>query len=462
MKKLLILAAIIIPSFAFAGGPYISSAVVGQYVEGSSPTNNNRVPFWFYVDMGGFIPNATYHYYCSLDSVSPAIASLGAGNPYLINPVSGTIRRILNPSMTANTGFDSLVADATGHIKAWYGVEPTGNVRFMPGRTVCPKILLNDGAGGTVVTWKMDLAAYQVTVLNFGVTSMSVTQGSALYDSLDATPKNFICVYDNVTATGRPVSIAIVENDAMMLRPISSIANFYRMRVDSLDYHWGTIIPNNLPNGVRALQERAFINATPVDTVTDSDGIWCYGTNTVNMTNGNQALYLNSTFVLSDSANIPDTTWTGMPTSFSVTSNSPNSTYSWDFGDLGTGSGANVNHTYLAPGVVNVQVIISTGGCSDTINHTVVVLLSTGVLVPMPLSFQLMPNPASGEFFITTKDRNEKMIVVTNLLGEEVYAETLSGNKISIDIAAQPKGIYLVQVKDTVTGKSGVKKIVLQ
>ena len=80
----------------------------------------------------------------------------------------------------------------------------------------------------------------------------------------------------------------------------------------------------------------------------------------------------------------------------------------------------------------------------------------------MPLSFQVMPNPASGEFFITTKDRNEKMIVVTNLLGEEVYAETLAGTKLSINITGQPKGIYLVQVKDTVTGKSGVKKIVLQ
>jgi hypothetical protein len=462
MKKLFILIAIALPGFLIAGGPYINSAIVSQFVEGSTPTNNNRVPFWFYADLGGFTPNLTYHYYTSLDTVSPALASLGAGNPYLINQTNGSIRRILNPSMTANTGYDSIVADANGHLKGWFGVEPTGNPRFVPGNILCPKLMLNNGTGGTTVVYKIDFAAYQTTVLNFGTTSMSATQGSALWDSLVATPKNFICVYDNVLAMGRPVSIANVENDGMMLHTVSSIANFYRIRVDSLDYHWGTIIPNNLANGVRALVELDFTTANPIDTVTDSDGIWCYGTNTVNMHNGNVALYLNSTFTLTSSANMPDTTWTGFNATFTANSNSPNSTYTWDFGDLGTGTGAVTTHTYLTPGVMNGQVIINTGGCSDTINQTVVVMLTTGIITPMPLSFQLMPNPTSGEFFITTKENNEKLVTVTNLLGQTISSELLTGNKVSINLAGQTTGIYLVEVRDKVTGKSGVKKIVLQ
>lgn len=461
MKKILIILAFALPSFAFAGGPSVLSAIVPTYIEGTTSTNNNRVPFWFYGEINGLTPGATYHYFIAIDTLNANSTSNGAGIPYLVNPASRDIRRISNPSMTATTGYDSLTADSTGVIRGWFGIEPTGNGRFTPGATIYPKIMLNDGMGGTTVLYRVLFSNFPVTVLGFGTTSMSTTQGSALYDSLDAAPKNFICVYDNTTATGRPLGIGIVENDSMLLQ-FSSIAGFYRNQVDSLNFHWGIIVPNDLPNGIRALEERSFINASPVDTVTDSDGMWCYGTNTINMSNGNQGAYLNSTFTLSASANIPDTTWTGIPTVFSATSNSPNTTFTWDFGDLGTASGSNVNHTYLAPGVVNVEVIISTGGCSDTINHTVVVELSTGIITPMPLSFQLMPNPANGEFYIATKDHHEKMVVVTDLLGQVVYSEMLTGNKVSVDITGQPKGIYLVQVKDTVSGKSGVKKLILQ
>jgi hypothetical protein len=462
MKKILILLAFALPGFAFAGGPSILSSIVPQFIEGTQPTNNNRVPFWFWGQINGLTPGATYHYYVAIDTLNAAATSNGAGLPYLINPITRTIRRILNPSMTANTGYDSLVANNVGVIEGWFGIEPTGNARFTPGATIYPKIMLNNGAGGTTVAIRLLFSSAPVTVISFGTVSMSATEGSALYDSLDAAPKNFICAYDNTPAVGRPVGIGIVENDSLYLRQFPSTANFYRIKVDSLNFHWGIIVPNNLPNGIRALEERAFSTAAIVDVVTDADGIWCYGSNTVNMSNGVQGMYLNSTFVLSSSAVIPDTTWTGISTAFSASSNSPNSTYSWNFGDLGTGTGANVNHTYLAPGVVNVQVIISTGGCSDTINQTVVVLLSTGIITPMPLSFQVMPNPTNGEFYITTKDRNEKMITVTDLLGQIIYSEMQSGNKISIDITGQNPGVYMIEVRDKVTGKSGVKKIVFQ
>ncbi len=461
MKKFITLLAFAFPGMLFAQ-PIVSNAIVSQYVEGNTATNNNRIPFWFWGDISGFTPGATYHYYCALDTLNPAPASLGAGNPYFVNPVSGVIRRSANASMTLNTGYDSLVADANGHLKAWFGIEPTGSARFTPGRILCPKIMLNNGAGGTLVTTKLDFAAYHTTVLNFGTSSLNATQGSALYDSLNAATKNFICIYDNTTATGRPISIAIVENDGMMIKQLPSTATFYKNKVDSLNFHWGTIIPNNLANGVRALEERAFLTGAPIDTVRDADGIWCFGTNTVNMVNGTTPLYLNSTFVLTASAIIPDTTWTGINTVLTASSNSPNSIYTWDFGDAASGTGASANHTYLTPGVVNVQVVISTGGCSITINQTMVVMLSTGIVTPMPLSFQLMPNPTSGEIYVVTKDNNEKLITVTDLLGQTISSQVLTGNKVSVDLTGQTPGVYLVSVSDKVTGKTGVKKIVLQ
>lgn len=53
--------------------------------------------------------------------------------------------------MTANTGYDSLVADNTGQLKGWFGIETTGNVRFTPGTILFPKIMLNNGAGEQVL-----------------------------------------------------------------------------------------------------------------------------------------------------------------------------------------------------------------------------------------------------------------------------------------------------------------------
>jgi hypothetical protein len=462
MKKILLLAAFIFPVFVFAGGPSVLTSIVPQYIQGASPTNNNRVPFWFWGQISGLTPGATYHYYTQMDTLNASPTSNGAGNCYLINLNSGTVRRTTNVSMTNNAGYDSLVANVLGVAEGWFGVEPTGNGRFTPGTVVYPKLMLNNGAGGTTVATRLYFISTPVTVLGFGTNSMSATEGSALYDSLDAAPKNFICMYDNILAAGRPVSIGIVEDDEMDLFAVTSIANFYRNTVDTLAFHWGTIIPNNLANGIRALEERAFATSAVVDVVTDVDGIWCYGTNTVNMSNGTTGMYLNSTFSLTSSASIQDTTWTGIPTTFTATSNSPNSNYFWNFGDLGVDTGSNVSHTYITPGVYNVQVIISTGGCSDTINETIVVELSTGIIKPMPLSFQVMPNPTEGEFIIMTRDHNEKMVVVTDVLGQIVYAELLTGNQISIDIAGQTPGIYFVEVRDTVTGKAGVKKMILQ
>lgn len=440
----------------------INGGKVPQVIEGSSAASNNtRVPFWCWLNLTGLNPNSTYHYFTMMDTTM-SMASNGAGLPIVVNKNTRVIRRIQNPSMTSNTGFDSLMTDAGGNYSGWFGVEPTANGRFFPGNILYVKVMINNGAGGTTVANRLVGNAFQVKSLAFGTTSMSATQGSALWDSLNAAPKNFIGVYDNINAGGRPQSFAIVEDDSLYLRQFVSTAPFYRNRVDSLNFHWGTIIPNNLATGVNALVEYNFTSGNSVDTTFDSDGIWCFGTNTVNMSNGNLALYLNSTFVLMGNAMMPDTTWTSFTATFTVNSNSPNSSYSWNFGDAGTASGAVVTHQYLTPGPMNAYVVISTGGCSDTIYHTVMVMLTTGMVAPMPLSFQVMPNPTNGEFIITTRDNSEKLITVMNTLGEIISSQELTGNSLRIDLSGDPTGIYFIQVKDKISGKTGTKKIVLQ
>lgn len=50
---------------------------------------------------------------------------------------------------------------------------------------------------------------------------------------------------------------------------------------------------------------------------------------------------------------------------------SGNYTYQWDFGDGGTSTSANPSHTYTAPGVYTVQLIVANeSGCRDTLTRT--------------------------------------------------------------------------------------------
>jgi hypothetical protein len=441
----------------------VTNALVPQYVQGNNGTNNNRTPFWCWIELTGMTPGATYRYYTTMDSLNASPTSNGAGNPYMVNMLSGTVRRTSMATLNNSSGHDSIIATNAGTYAGWFGVEPTGNGRFTPGTTLYVKLIMNNGAGGTSVANRVLVSTDPVVVINYGSTPAAALEGSAIYDSLNAVPQNFICLYDNVTATGRPLSIAIVEDDNMGLNPVTSIVPFYRNMVDTLPMHWGTIVPNSLTNGVRALEERSFASGSAIDTVMDADGIWCSGLNTVNMSNGNTGAHLNSTYILTSSASIPDTVWVNMSANFNATTNDTNATITWDFGDTTTASGASVSHTYTTQGIVSVTVIISNGGCSDTIWHNVVVILGTSTPRIVQLGYDISPNPSTGVFNIAARSSVEKEIEVYDVLGNVVYTQTFTGTNTSADMSALDKGVYFIRISENVQGgKTATKRIVIQ
>lgn len=461
MKKNAILFVLLFSAIAANAQITVNNAVVPQYCQGNNGTNNSRVPVWYWAEISGLTPSATYRYYTTMDTLNASPTSNGAGVPMLINSTSGTIRRTSNPGLTNSSGHDSLTADSSGNYSGWFGTDASGNGRYAPGNTLYPLMIFNNGAGGTSVASRVLLSAHPVTVVNFGTTS-SPLEGSALYDSLNATPKNFICLYDNVASTGRPISIAITENDGLDLYSVTSTAAFYRNNVDTMSMRWGTIIPNTLATGIQALQERSFNNGQVVNTSVDADGWWCSGVNTVNMISGAAGTYLNSTFTLSSSAAIPDTVWTNLSANFNATTNDPNATISWDFGDTATASGASVTHTYTTSGVVSVTVIISNGGCSDTIWHNVTVMLGTNVPRQLTLGFDIFPNPTTGIVNVNAKTSAEKEIVVYNVLGTAVFSQTFTGTSSAIDLSSLEKGVYFMRVRETAGGKNATKRIVIE
>jgi len=255
-----------------------------QYIQGVNGTNNNRTPFVFRARLDGLIPNTTYRFINQIVISADGATTSGAGNCIFINPDS-TLLRTTNPSLSNPGAYGSFLTDATGSFTGWFISEPTSNARFTPGNFVFMRIRINDGAGGTSATAYLTLPD-SVKVINYSTTA-DPNSGTGIYGRSYAEPKDFIFLYDNVDGTGRPIAGSIVEVDGLSLKPVTSFVPFYRNLVDTVNGAWGTIIPNQLPNGVRRIERRVFGTGEIFTVVnTSADGIWPSGANTVNPLGG--------------------------------------------------------------------------------------------------------------------------------------------------------------------------------
>lgn len=262
----------------------ITEVILPQYIQGVNGTNNNRTPFVFRARLDGLIPNTTYRFINQIVISADGATTSGAGNCIFINPDS-TLLRTTNPSLSNPGAYGSFLTDATGSFTGWFISEPTSNARFTPGNFVFMRIRINDGAGGTSATAYLTLPD-SVKVINYGTTA-DPNAGTGIYGRSYAEPKDFIFLYDNVDGTGRPIAGSIVEVDGLSLKPVTSFVPFYRNLVDTVNGAWGTIIPNQLPNGVRRIERRVFGTGEIFTVVnTSADGIWPSGANTVNPLGG--------------------------------------------------------------------------------------------------------------------------------------------------------------------------------
>jgi hypothetical protein len=176
------------------------------------------------------------------------------------------------------------------------------------------RIILNDGAGGTVNTTFLTTADY-ATVIVFGTTASSTTQGTGIYGASSATAKNFVLLYDNTSGTGRPISGTLVEDDGVTV-PIGSsgYASFYTNYVDGVNGSWGCIIPNSLANGVRRIEQRANSDGSLVGYNTESVGIWPSSVNTVNPSGSDGTpLVISSTPLTVNGITVPNLAYTNAP-----------------------------------------------------------------------------------------------------------------------------------------------------
>ncbi len=281
-----------------------------QYMQGTNGTNNNRLTYICRLTLDGLTANATYRYYTSAVIASDNATSNGAGTPIFL-PTSGNFYSG-SSNLSTSGQYGEFTTNSSGSFTGWFGLQPTGNSRFTSGNTVNIRIMLNNGAGGTSVATRLTTTS-GVTVLNLGTTTALAT-GINSVSCGDA--KNLVLLWDNTTASGRPISGAAIEDDGFTVP--TSYATFYRNDVDGTSKAWGTLIPNTLANGIRRIEQFSLSTGSAIGTAaTDADGLWpTNAVNTVNPSSGTTALVI-------DNADAPLATCSSSPELTIVPTTSP-------------------------------------------------------------------------------------------------------------------------------------------
>jgi len=268
-------------SITISPAPAITSIILPQFINAAAPADN-RIPFAFRATLSNLLPNATYRYINQFVISTDTPTAGGAGNPIFVL-ADGSFIRSTSPSLSTAGAYGEFTTDAAGSFTGWFLNEATTNARFTAGNQVFVRITLNNGAGGTTAVNRPTSADF-ATAISFGI-NPAATEGTAIRAISAATPKNFVFLYDNTGATGRPLTGTSIEVTGVDYTAISSYAAFYRENVSGVNGAWGGIVPNVNANGVRCIEERSLTTGSVVKTDVSADGIWG-ATNTVNPVGG--------------------------------------------------------------------------------------------------------------------------------------------------------------------------------
>lgn len=258
-----------------------------------STSNLTRVPAYALVRFNNLFPNTSYRFFTS-GVESPTLVTNGAGNNVHYAAETGGFYYSSSKTLTSTNVPADYSSFTTGNSETskavWINLLTTGNTRFSEGNNTWWRVFLTDIVGGIPDTLTTSSSSRCV---EFGQLS---TQATGIYDSQSgATPKNVICLFDNEEGTGNPVATAMVQDDGTVIfRTFSGstvttkTADFYEI-LDQTNGSWATLIPNNLANGVKRVEERRLSDGEIVRFWTDIDGVWA-GVNTVRTSSGTAAI----------------------------------------------------------------------------------------------------------------------------------------------------------------------------
>jgi len=269
-----------------------TGVVVPQYMGSGTAT---RLPVLYRATVSNLTPSTLYRYYTQAatnsttggGTVDIGGTNTGAGNPLLINNTTGTYTYYTGTISLATAGsYETFTTDASGAYTGWFGFLNTGNARFTAGNIIFPTITIGKDATPAVIEKKLALNQ-GITVLAFAATA-GASNGTFIKGASFATPSNLVAIYDNTTATSRPLAVTVVE-------PTSATLGAVITGYSTTSGSWNTIIPNTNANGVQRVEERSVLTGSVVNCNTDTDGTWPSGAVTVNPAGGTTAVQLTNT-----------------------------------------------------------------------------------------------------------------------------------------------------------------------
>jgi len=76
-----------------------------------------------------------------------------------------------------------------------------------------------------------------------------------------------------------------------------------------------------------------------------------------------------------------------------------------------------------------------------------------------PMSFSIIPNPASNQILISSPDLSRASVDIVNTKGQKIYHGRFIGQK-RIDVSGFETGVYFIRIKGA--GEPGVQKLIIQ
>lgn len=125
-------------------------------------------------------------------------------------------------------------------------------------------------------------------------------------------------------------------------------------------------------------------------------------------------------------------------------------TYLWGFGDDSTSTEESPAHLYGAPGNYGVSLTV-TNDCGTSTVTTNVSTINTGITSNDAITFNLYPNPATTELFLSSSENIEGAVVeVISASGRLIYSEKLNtiqaNNRTKINVNGLAQGVYFLRL----------------
>ncbi|HRK04310.1 MAG TPA: T9SS type A sorting domain-containing protein [Chlorobiota bacterium] len=268
-----------LPTITVFATPVLTTNLVPQYVSSRVSTSLAfALPQFALVTFTNLQPSTTYRFNTGW-STDQILTSTGPGLNYHFNRDAYTYAFDIGKTITGLNTFSQFSTGPGETSKTvWVNYLASTNAVFSEGNTVYWRVVLGDNLGRRIRYYEL---ANTSTVIRLGT---GANQATGITDvESQSTPKNIICLYDNVAGTGRPLSSALVQDDGSFLTA-PQIETIYA-NVENADGGWATLIPNTLPTGVRRIEERDGRTGAIVYAITSPDGVW-NGVSTVNPSGG--------------------------------------------------------------------------------------------------------------------------------------------------------------------------------